>query len=50
LKTSNICELCGTKVGDECAFAVYKRVIKGKQHFFCCATCADKYEEKDSQP
>ena len=50
MKTSSICELCGTKVGDECVFAVYKREIKGKQHLFCCATCADKYEEKGSRP
>jgi len=49
MKTSKICELCNTQVGDECAFAVYKRVIRGKQHVFCCAACADRYEEKDSQ-
>jgi len=50
MKTSKMCELCGIKVGDECVFAVYKRVIRGKQHLFCCTACADEYEEKGSQP
>jgi len=46
-KTSKMCELCKEQVGEGCAFAAYKRVIKGKEHLFCCAACADKYEEKD---
>ncbi len=41
------CEQCNVKIaGDKCEFASYTRVIDGKEHVFCCARCAERYEKK----
>jgi len=41
------CELCDVDVpADKCLFAIHRRVIDGKEHFFCCAYLAEKAEKK----
>ena len=46
MSTNVRCEFCETKMQDEkCVFAVYKRVINGKEHYFCCTRHADQFEQ-----
>lgn len=41
------CELCMADVsGEKCVFAVYRRVIDGKEHFFCCEGHAEEFERR----
>lgn len=35
------CEHCGMELNEN---NIYVRVIGGKEHYFCCSHCADKYE------
>jgi YHS domain-containing protein len=30
----------------DCAFASYKKIIDGKEIYFCCERCYDDYEKK----
>lgn len=32
---------CGVKI-DDCIFANYKKVISGKEVYFCCVKCGEK--------
>jgi len=41
------CELCEVEVAaGKCLFAIHRRVIDGKEHFFCCACLAEEAEKK----
>jgi YHS domain-containing protein len=41
------CELCNVKIaGDKCELAAHTKMINGKEHTFCCETCAQHYEKK----
>ncbi|MEM3421403.1 MAG: hypothetical protein QW835_07340 [Candidatus Hadarchaeum sp.] len=41
------CELCQAEIqGKKCVFAVHKRVIGGKEYFFCCESHAKRFEKK----
>jgi len=31
--------------GEVCELATYKKTIDGKEHIFCCESCASKFEE-----
>ncbi|WP_218261266.1 eL24 family ribosomal protein [Saccharolobus shibatae] len=37
------CENCGAKLSED---EIYVREINGKEHYFCCSHCADKYEAR----
>lgn len=49
MKTEFIkCELCNVEIRDDkgkCAFATHKRVIDGKEYYFCCEAHADRFEK-----
>jgi len=41
------CELCDVKIsGEECMFAAHKRIVDGKELYFCCKRHADEFERK----
>jgi len=43
------CDLCSVDMCDEtgrCVFAVYKRLIDGKEYLFCCKAHADRFEKE----
>jgi len=40
------CEYCNVGTGEKCVFATVKRVINGKEHFFCSERHAEAYEQK----
>jgi YHS domain-containing protein len=43
------CDYCKAEVNDKtgkCVFAIHKRVIGGKEYYFCCKSHADKFVEK----
>ncbi len=44
--TLHKCELCKLDISEECVFAIYKRVIAGEEHTFCCKHHADEFERK----
>jgi YHS domain-containing protein len=47
MKTFIKCELCNIEIsGEKCVFAVYKKVIDGEEHHFCCEHHADEFERK----
>jgi YHS domain-containing protein len=47
MKEFTRCDLCNIEIsGEKCVFAVYKRVIDGKEHYFCCEHHANEYERK----
>jgi len=42
------CELCNVEICDDkgkCAFAIHKRVVDGKEYYFCCEAHADSFEK-----
>lgn len=40
------CEFCDTEISvKECMFA-RKKVIDGKEHYFCCDRCLEEFESK----
>jgi len=42
------CDLCNVEICDDegkCAFAIHKRLIDGKEYYFCCETHADSFEK-----
>lgn len=43
------CDYCKAEVADKsgkCVFAIHKRVIDGKEYYFCCESHADKFAKK----
>jgi YHS domain-containing protein len=43
------CDFCKNDICDEtgkCIFAVHKRVIDGKDYYFCCEAHADNFEKE----
>lgn len=42
------CELCSVEICEpkKCAFAVTKRVVGGKEYYFCCEAHAKEFEKK----
>jgi len=41
------CEMCNAEIpADKCVLATYKRVIEGKEYFFCCVRCAEAFKRK----
>jgi YHS domain-containing protein len=48
MKTFVKCELCKIEIsgGEKCVFAVYKRIIDGEEHYFCCEHHADEFERR----
>jgi len=41
------CALCEVEVtAGKCLFAIHRRVIDGKEYFFCCACLAEEAEKK----
>ncbi|MCJ7633790.1 transcriptional regulator [Candidatus Bathyarchaeota archaeon] len=44
------CSMCKTVLSEkDCAFASYKKIIDGKETFFCCERCHDDYEKNMSK-
>jgi len=50
MKTTIVkCDLCKVDICDvteKCVFAIYKRVIDGKEYQFCCQSHADRFERE----
>jgi len=47
MKATMKCDLCNLEIsGEKCVFAVYKRVIDGKEYYFCCEHHADEFERR----
>ena len=47
MKTFVKCEMCESDIsGEKCMFAIYKRTIGGKEHYFCCESHAKEFERK----
>jgi YHS domain-containing protein len=47
MKESMRCAMCNIEIsGEKCVFAVYKRVIDGKEHYFCCEHHANEYKRR----
>ena len=47
MKTSIKCELCSVDVSKgKCIFAIYERVIDGKEYYFCCERHANEFQRK----
>ncbi len=42
------CELCNVEIcgPEKCMFAVTKRIIGGKEYYFCCEAHASEFEKK----
>ncbi len=41
------CEFCKAKFPlEKCELAACTAVINGKEHVFCCRSCAQRYEQK----
>jgi len=39
--------MCKSTISEEeCAFASYKKIIDGKETYFCCKSCSDNYDKK----
>ena len=44
------CEVCNVEIGGEkCVFAVYKKIINGEEHYFCCESHAEAFEAKQKK-
>ena len=44
------CRMCKTVISEkDCAFASYKKVIDGKETYFCCERCVNDYEKKKAR-
>jgi len=40
------CEFCKAEIPQEtCKLASHRTVINGKEYVFCCAKCAERYEQ-----
>jgi YHS domain-containing protein len=41
------CDLCSSKIcePEKCIFAITKRIINGKEYYFCCEAHATEFEE-----
>jgi len=43
------CDYCRVDICEEtgkCVFAVHRRVINGREHYFCCEAHADRFEKE----
>jgi len=42
------CELCNVEIcePEKCTFAITKRIIDGKEYYFCCEAHAKEFEKK----
>jgi len=41
------CAYCKTEVpSDACKLAAHRTIIDGEEYIFCCARCAQQYQEK----
>jgi YHS domain-containing protein len=41
------CEFCRVKLPEKvCELSAYRRVIDGREYFFCCQKCAERYQQK----
>lgn len=42
------CELCNVEIcePEKCTFAIDKRMINGKEYYFCCEAHAVEFEKK----
>jgi len=46
------CDYCKVDISDEtgkCVFAVHRRVIDGREHYFCCEAHADRFEKEKKE-
>jgi len=44
------CEYCKTDVSSEpCRLASIKTIIDGKEHVFCCSSCAQQSKERKTK-
>lgn len=44
------CAYCKAEIsGEKCIFAIYKRTINGKEHYFCCESHADEFKRKQGR-
>ena len=44
------CKLCNEEIsGEKCIFAEYKRVVEGKEYYFCSERHADDFEKELSK-
>jgi len=44
------CKLCDTEIESErCIFAVHRKVINGREYYFCCPHCADEFERNQAK-
>lgn len=43
------CKHCNVEIckADKCTFAISRRLIKGKEYFFCCEAHAREFEKKE---
>lgn len=42
------CEFCSVEIVEECIFA-HKKVIEGKEYYFCCDRCLEEFESKSTE-
>ncbi|MEE8167516.1 MAG: hypothetical protein V3T58_01420 [Candidatus Hydrothermarchaeales archaeon] len=40
------CKVCGTKIAPEACVLVYKREVKGEEHYFCCPHCVESSKKE----
>jgi len=43
------CDYCKAEICDDtgkCVFAIHKRVIDGKEYYFCCESHANRFEKE----
>jgi len=40
------CKAVISKETEKCVFAIYKRIINGKEYLFCCEAHADRFEKE----
>jgi YHS domain-containing protein len=41
------CKLCDSQIRDgPCQLAACKRTIDGREYYFCCVVCAERFEEE----
>jgi YHS domain-containing protein len=44
------CEFCKAEITSEaCKLAAHRTVIEGREYVFCCAKCADRYEQRQKK-
>jgi YHS domain-containing protein len=44
------CEFCRVKIPEKvCELSTYRKVVDGKEYFFCCRKCAERYQQKSKK-